>query len=196
MRKFLMSFVIGGLALLTSAVASAAPTTDINTTLGDWKTAGFIEIGDKVYEFVDSDLADTIAVDLTVFSNIYTLQLSGFDSGALSAFLEYTVTVTDGSKHISTVALDTTHAGSGVEVVKEIDGDAVDTLTSTDGVPDSTVGDIGASFLDIYETFSSGAGGSLINATNAITQVPEPSTLVLAGLAAIGGLVYSRRRKS
>lgn len=199
MRKFLMGFVVGGVALLSSVVASAGPF-DLDTTINDWAAAGTLVVGDKEFTLVDTDLDGAIEVSITTFSagpnDFYTVQISGFASGVVSNFIEYDIAVTDPTKWISSVELDTTHAGSGVEVVKEISGDASDTLTSTDGSTDST-GAIVATNLSIYETFSSGAGGSLVNSTNTITQstVPEPSTFVLAGLAAIGGLVYSRRRK-
>ena len=186
MKKFLLSLAI---------LAAASPAWAVS--ISDWQQAPIVS-GDKTFTLNSTDITDiNVAVNVQDFGFSHQLNLSNL-AGVTSDFnLNFTVTVSTGPNKISSanVTQNVFLTGTPSSTTDWASGTYFDTLTGSDTGP---VNAFDTTSLTI-DTASQGlaAGNTLSNITYSFTQtnptVPEPGTLVLAGLG-FAGLVIARRR--
>ncbi|MCY2962369.1 MAG: PEP-CTERM sorting domain-containing protein, partial [Planctomycetota bacterium] len=105
-----------------------------------------------------------------------------------------------GGETIVNAVVDTTHTADGVHAVKELYTGAghtglIGASTSDNGVPGADVAIPSLTTVYVHDHVTVDALGQITGLSNTVTQAtPEPSSFVLVGIAAVGGLVYSRRR--
>lgn len=103
-----------------------------------------------------------------------------------------------GNEYFGSAHLDSTHAGVGTSVTKQIfdndTGALLLTLISTDGNP--AEGFYAATKnIRIVETYSAGPNGALSSSENTFDVIPAPLTPALLGMGLVG-LGWMRRRQS
>lgn len=211
MRCVRVLALFGAIVGVVAVDHASAAIINISTTIGAWKDAGFIELGDKRFTISDGDLATNFDDSTTVngFTNnkVWSITLSGLDqsigTGPWTRHIDYDVTIFTGPRKFETVRAESNNLFGSTTVTKTIDG--VEVLTSSDGDP-SDVWEVPSTYattMHIRDDISVGTDGVLASFSNTFTQtgriqgIPEPSTavLLLAGAAALG-LVTRHRRKT
>jgi len=224
MMKSFKSFVVAailGLPLLVAGQAKAA----IMTTIGGWQAAVNEHIGDKTFHFISasSNLLGTNVTFDTVAGNqdVYTVTIGGpLTAGTYT--LDYTIAITPPtfSTDIVGVQIGSTPSGAGPsplfattiaskDVYNPSQTTYYGTLTSTNGVNSPVLlATMGPSLL-IHEVISITDGilfaGQINSTTNTFYQaqvpghtppvVPEPASMAIWSLGAIGLAFGARRRK-
>jgi len=189
MKKFLLSLAI---------LAAASPAWAVS--IADWSATPIVS-GDKTFTLNSTDITDTnVAVNVQDFGSAHQLNLANL-AGVTSDFhLNFTVTVSTGPNKIDSanVTQNVFLTGTPSSTTDWASGTYTDTLTGSDT---GAVHAFDTTSLTI-DTDSQGlaAGNTLSNITYSFTQatppaVPEPGTLVLAGLG-FAGLVIARRRNA
>lgn len=202
------------LPLETSAQPISCNGGSVTVSISEWSESEGILCGDKLFEFVDTDLnLTTLDDDVTVQQitpDVYAINFA-FDpdlGNGSSAFLDWSVTVQDPNERITAVDVDSTQNADitgGLVIVAKTLTDAggnpvgAGTITSTNGVPDTTSGFL-TPVLNVHETFDvTGAGTVLFGAQNTIFQtsveVPLPATLMLLGAGLLSASLYRRRNR-
>jgi hypothetical protein len=206
-----------GLLLLSSRSADAS----IDTTIGGWESAVTLQDTgvDKIWTFISSTLnsATTIEIDNSGPSHSLTINSNFVGDNPLSSTaytLRYKIaidTTIEPDWVFSRVGIDSNvlqNGGPGVAAVvtKSIYTDnfttLLDTIVSTNGSVDntSTFTDLKLKELWIEETFFHNSTDNQIRGTtNTFNQapVPEPASLAIWSLIAVGGaaVAASRRRR-
>jgi len=196
MKKLLCSIAT---LILLAGQASAAP-----ISVSQWTD---LVVGDKTYTKI-ANSANINGSDVeAVFANpTYSLNLSNLSTVTTNFTLDYSIAIS-GPLFFNLVRtsqndiLGNTTAGSTVEVFSDAFATLLfsDNLIQTDAAPAHFfAGNLNKIWVRYTSTGVDGSN-SLSNMTTDVTQrerltaVPEPSSLVLCGLAAVG-LVVARRR--
>jgi hypothetical protein len=193
--------LIGALAACTFAIGGAAQAQVADCanigTIGAWAQVGSCVQDDKVWAYVGSSLGAGVQVLFSEPSqDVHVMQIVGFDNSSNPGawFIDYTISVTDPTKFISDMFAGADNPGGGSQLQKDVTGDEVFGLTVTNGLElpaTSEMHGLDAIFLAVHETFSVQSNKNLLSVSNTYfqtirNQVPEPGTLVLLGLAALG----------
>jgi PEP-CTERM motif len=188
-----------GLALASGA-AMAVPCSTI-TTIGQWEAAGSCDQGDKVWTIGANTLDASVQVLFSSpLESIHVMQLVGFDNSNLAGAwsIDYSISVIDPNFVISAMFAGADSPGGGSMLTKDVTGDEVFGLSVVNGVegPLSERLGLSATTLNISEDFSVNAGANLLSVSNTYrqTEIPEPGSLALIGLALAGLAVVRRRR--
>ncbi len=207
MKKFL--FATAAALFLVPGVASAGPAHSLNVndgTASDWESVGTVHIGDKIFTYIsESGLDSNVNAEFheVIQNYVYNFQLHELETGPVGNWnLRFKVEVDPmiSPNSIFGNDLDTNKVLSSTNVTAQIYSDAafsslITTLTSVDGNANGVVyytPAVNAIWVDLTGTLT--GGGQLSDVNLEISQTPEPSSFVLVGIAAVGGLVYSRRR--
>ena len=196
-----LATVVTGCGLaLASGAAMAVPCSTI-TTIGEWEGAGSCDQGDKVWTIGANTLDDSVQVLFSSpIESTHVMQLIGFDNSDLAGAwsIDYSISVTDPNFFISAMFAGADNPGGGSTLTKDVTGDEVFSLSVLNGVEGAAGQRLGlsATLLNITETFSANAGADLLSVSNTYRQseVPEPASLALIGLALAGLAVVRRRR--
>ena len=197
-----LSTVVAGCGLaLASGAAMAVPCSQI-ANIGQWEAAVSCDQADKVWTIGANTLDDSVQV---LFSSpivsTHVMQIIGFDNSDLAGAwsIDYSISVIDPTFEISSMFAGADNPGGGSTLTKDVTGDEVFSLSVLDGVegPGSQRLGLSATILNISENFSVNAGADLLSVSNTYrqTEVPEPASLALIGLA-LAGLAVVRRRRS
>lgn len=194
-------------------------------TAGALGVQGSVQCGDKLFDnFSIIPSSPVIVPDLTVSigqtaGGSFFLTVTQPPLGVQGPFtrsLNYDITITDPNKAFNTVGFDTdvdqiadrVDAFKNVEIldvfpptpVLDPDVEVGDTLTleSINGNPSPTESILGATKIRISDVIDAEVTSTVFSVTNTYTQVevrdvPEPSAML--GLAALGGLGLSLKRK-
>ena len=200
LRTALATVVTGCGLALASGAAMAVPCSTI-TNIGQWEAAVSCDQADKVWTIGANTLDDSVQV---LFSSpivsTHVMQIIGFDNSDLAGAwsIDYSISVIDPTFEISSMFAGADNPGGGSTLTKDVTGDEVFSLSVLDGVegPGSQRLGLSATTLNISEAFSVNAGADLLSVSNTYrqTEVPEPGTLALIGLALAGLAVVRRRR--
>ena len=200
LRTALATVVTGcGLAFASGAAMAVACSTITN--IGQWEAATSCDQGDKLWTIGANTLDDSVQVLFSSpIESTHVMQLIGFDNSDLAGFwsIDYSISVFDPNFVISAMFAGADNPGGGSTLTKDVTGDEVFSLSVLNGVEGAASQRLGlsATILNISEDFSANAGADLLSVSNTYrqTEVPEPGSLALIGLALAGLAVVRRRR--
>jgi hypothetical protein len=203
-------------ACLSSVVllagAASAQSTFIGT-IADWAANPVQTSGDKQFTYLtQSGSWDNLEL-FTISSNIpldsHSLTVNGLTDkiGPFTLSFGYELLITSTDNYFESMALSVNATGTTTTVTKDIfdtfaafdSGTAIPTwsLTLINSGSGSTVSLPAIQTIWVRDTITASPSGSLSGVSNTAVQLPEPSSLALAGIAvSCGGVAYWRRRRS
>ena len=139
----------------------------------------------------------------------YVIVFQQFDNyvGPFTLSFGYKLLITNTSNSFESMSLDVNSTGTTTLITKDIfdteaallSGTAIPTwsLTLINSSSGSTVSLPPIQTIWVRDTIAVSPSGSLLGFSNTAVQLPEPSSLALAGIAvSCGGVAYWRRRRS
>ena len=204
-------------ASLTSVVllagAASAQSTFIGT-LANWVANPVQTIGDKQYTYLTQSGSWNSLELFTLSSNIplnsNSLTVNGLSDyvGPFTLSFGYELLVTNTSNYFDSMSLSVTSTGTTTTVTKDIfdtfaafstgtvPGSGTWSLSLINSGSGSTVSLPPIQTVWVRDTITASPSGSLLGVTNTVVQLPEPSSLALAGIGAgLGGAAYWRKRR-
>ena len=198
--------------VLLEGAASAQVSTFIGS-LANWQANPIQSIGDKQYTYLTQSGSWTGAELFTMSGNIplgsNSLTCDGLDNyvGPFTLSFGYKLLITNTSNSFESMSLDVNSTGTTTLITKDIfdtetallSGTAIPTwsLTLINSSSGSTVSLPPIQTIWVRDTIAVSPSGSLLGLSNTAVQLPEPSSLALAGIAvSCGGVAYWRRRRS
>jgi len=204
-------------ASLTSVVllagAASAQSTFIGT-LANWVANPVQTIGDKQYTYLtqsgswNSLEAFTLSSNIPLNSNSLTVNGLSDYIGPFTLSFGYELLVTNTSNYFDSMSLSVTSTGTTTTVTKDIfdtfaafstgtvPGSGTWSLSLINSGSGSTVSLPPIQTVWVRDTITASPSGSLLGVTNTVVQLPEPSSLALAGIGAgLGGAAYWRKRR-
>lgn len=199
--------------VLLAGVASAQST--FIGSLTNWVANPVQTSGDKQYTYLTQSGSWSGAELFTISSNI-PLASNTLTVDALSAYVGpytlsvgYELLITNTSNFFQSMSLDVTASGTSTLITKDIfdtfaafssgtaPGSGTWSLSLINSSSGSTVSLPAIQKIWVRDTIAASASGSVIGVSNTAVQLPEPSSLALAGIAAsCGGVAYWRKRRS
>jgi len=204
-------------ASLTSVVllagAASAQSTFIGT-LANWAANPVQTIGDKQYTYLtqsgswNSLELFTLSTNVPLNSNSLTVNGLSDYVGPFTLSFGYELLVTNTSNYFDSMALSVNSTGTTTTVTKDIfdtfaafstgtvPGSGTWSLSLINSGSGSTVSLPPIQTVWVRDTITASPSGSLLGVTNTVVQLPEPSSLALAGIGAgLGGAAYWRKRR-
>ena len=204
-------------ASLTSVVllagAASAQSTFIGT-LANWVANPVQTIGDKQYTYLTQSGSWNSLELFTLSSNIplnsNSLTVNGLSDyvGPFTLSFGYELLVTNTSNYFDSMSLSVNSTGTTTTVTKDIfdtfaafstgtvPGSGTWSLSLINSGSGSTVSLPPIQTVWVRDTITASPSGSLLGVTNTVVQLPEPSSLALAGIGAgLGGAAYWRKRR-
>ncbi|MFO0279471.1 MAG: PEP-CTERM sorting domain-containing protein [bacterium] len=203
-NKLTKTFASGSLAIgvLAGAVLTATSASAMTLTWLDWTSGTPLENGDKKVTYVSengfgAEALDTVTLSLIndEYDFIYSALPGNIEYNTNSGSFTYTIEVTDPSKFLNAVALDSDVTATYNKVEKTF-AEIPLVLTSTNGSADPLSGFYPIApikKLTVTDTITNNPGEALFSLNNAYKQTPEPGTIL--GLLAVGGLGMVSRLK-
>jgi len=205
-------------ACLSSVVllagAASAQSTFIGT-LANWVANPVQTIGDKQYTYLTQSGSWNSLELFTLSSNIplnsNSLTVNGLSDyiGPFTLSFGYELLVTNTSNYFDSMSLSVTSTGTTTTVTKDIfdtfaafstgtvPGSGTWSLSLINSGSGSTVSLPPIQTVWVRDTITASPTGSLLGVTNTVVQLPEPSSLALAGIGAgLGWAAYWRKRRS
>jgi len=199
-------------ASLTSVVllagAASAQSTFIGT-LANWVANPVQTIGDKQYTYLTQSGSWNSLELFTLSSNIplnsNSLTVNGLSDyvGPFTLSFGYELLVTNTSNYFDSMSLSVNSTGTTTTVTKDIfdtfaafstgtvPGSGTWSLSLINSGSGSTVSLPPIQTVWVRDTITASPSGSLLGVTNTVVQLPEPSSLALAGIGAgLGGAAY------
>jgi len=199
-------------ASLTSVVllagAASAQSTFIGT-LANWVANPVQTIGDKQYTYLTQSGSWNSLELFTLSSNIplnsNSLTVNGLSDyiGPFTLSFGYELLVTNTGNYFDSMSLDVNSTGTTTTVTKDIfdtfaafstgtvPGSGTWSLSLINSGSGSTVSLPPIQTVWVRDTITASPSGSLLGVTNTVVQLPEPSSLALAGIGAgLGGAAY------
>jgi len=203
-NKLTKTFASGSLAIgvLAGSVFAATSASAMTLTWAEWTSGLNLTAGDKKVTFVSengfgAEALDTVTLSVIndEYDFIYSALPGNIDHNSNSGSFTYTIEVTDLSKDITGVALDSDVTATYNKVEKTF-AEIPLVLTSTNGSADPLSGFYPIApikKLTVTDTITANPGEALFTLNNAYKQTPEPGTIL--GLLAVGGLGMVSRLK-
>ena len=210
------------LVLVTAACMSAVVGLSNNApaqstfigSLADWQATPVQTTGDKQFTYLTNTGSWSGAELFTLSANIplgsYTLGLDGLSAyvGPYTLSVGYELLITNSTQYFQSMALDVIASGTSTLIVKDIfdtfaafasgtaPGSGTWSLSLINSSTGSSVSLPPIQTIWVRDTISATPSGSILGIANTVVQLPEPSSLALAGLgASLGGAAYWRRRR-
>ena len=205
-------------ACLSSVVLLAGAASAQTTFLGNianWAANAVQPIGDKQYTYLtqsgswSGDELFTLTSNIPLNSN--SLAVNGLSDhiGPFTLSFGYELLVTNTSNYFDSMSLSVNSTGTTTTVTKDIfdtfaafstgtvPGSGTWSLSLINSGSGSTVSLPPIQTVWVRDTITASPSGSLLGVTNTVVQLPEPSSLALAGIGAgLGGAAYWRKRRS
>jgi hypothetical protein len=205
-------------ACLSSVVllagAASAQTTFIGT-IADWAADPVRSISDKQYTYLTQsgswDDAELFTLSGNIPLNSNSLTVNGLSAlvGPFTLSVGYELLITNTSNYFESMALSVNSTGTITTVTKDIfdtfaafssgtaPGSGTWSLSLINSSSGSTVSLPAIQTIWVRDTIEANFSGSILGVSNTAVQLPEPSSLALAGIAvSCGGVAYVRRRRS
>jgi hypothetical protein len=206
---------IAAASLSSVVLLAGAASAQVNVigNLAFWQANSVQAVGDKQYTYLTQSGSWNNLELFTLSSNIplnsNSLILNGLVNytGPFALSVGYELQVTNTSKYFDSMSLSVNTTGTSTTVTKDIfdtfaafnSGTAIPTwsLSVIDSGSGSTVSLSPIQTVWVRDTITASPSGSLSGVTNTVVQLPEPSSLALAGIGAgLGGAAYWRKRRS
>jgi hypothetical protein len=196
------------------AGAASAASLEIGT-LAFWAANPIQTIGDKQYTYLtqsgswNSLELFTLSTNVPLNSNSLTVNGLSDYVGPFTLSFGYELQVTNTSNYFDSMSLSVNSTGTTTTVTKDIFDTfaAFSTGTAVPGVgtwslslinsgSGSTVSLSPIQTVWVRDWITASPSGSLLGVTNTVVQLPEPSSLALAGIGAgLSGAAYWRKRR-
>lgn len=203
--------------LLSSLVllpgAASAQSTSIGS-IANWANNPVQTSGDKQFTYLTQSGSWSGAERFTLSSNIpldsHSLSIDGLSDyiGPFTLSVGYQLQITSADLFES-MSLDVDASGTTTIITKDIfdtfaafesgttPGSGVWSLSLINSSSGSTVSLPPIQTIWVRDTLDASPSGSILGISNTVVQLPEPSSLALAGIgASLGGVAYWRRRRS
>jgi hypothetical protein len=179
---------ICAVAVTILAISGVAQATTINHPLSWWSTAGTQTIDGYSFTFIGSSLGsgNMLSVDTSSSWPGQVFVKIGSGNNVASSNLDYTIAIASGAFTNASISVDRS-IPLPLTITKKIAEEPAWSLTSLDGASNAKLIPGNHNLLTVHETMDGYWSGT----TNVFTSVPEPATMCLLGLGAIGLL---RRR--
>ena len=206
---------IAAASLSSVVLLAGAASAQVNVigNLAFWQANSVQAVGDKQYTYLTQSGSWNNLELFTLSSNIplnsNSLILNGLVNytGPFALSVGYELQVTNTSNYFDSMSLSVNTTGTSTTVTKDIfdtfaafnSGTAIPTwsLSVIDSGSGSTVSLSPIQTVWVRDTITASPSGSLSGVTNTVVQLPEPSSLALAGIGAgLGGAAYWRKRRS
>ena len=202
-------------ASLSSVVLLAGAASAASLEIGNlafWAANPVQTIGDKQYTYLtqsgswNSLELFTLSTNVPLNSNSLTVNGLSDYIGPFTLSFGYELLVTNTSNYFDSMSLSVTSTGTTTTVTKDIfdtfaafnSGTAIPTwsLSLINSGSGTTVSLPAIQTIWVRDTITASPTGSLLGVTNTAVQLPEPSSLALAGIAvSLGGAAYWRKRR-
>ena len=199
--------------VLLEGAASAQST--IIGNLANWQANAVQAIGDKQYTYLtqsgswNGSEIFTLTSNIPLSSNSLNVATLGSLVGPFTLSFGYELLITNTSNSFQSMSLDVNATGTTTTITKDIfdsfaafntgtaPGSGTWSLTLINSSSGSTVSLPPIQTVWVRDWISATPSGSILGVSNTAVQLPEPSSLALAGIAvSCGGVAYWRRRRS
>jgi hypothetical protein len=204
-------------ASLSSVVLLAGAASGASLEIGNlafWAANPTQAIGDKQYTYLtqsgswNSLELFTLSTNVPLNSNSLTVNGLSDYIGPFTLSFGYELLVTNTSNYFDSMSLSVNATGTTTTVTKDIfsslaafnsgtaPGSGTWSLSLINSGSGSTVSLPPIQTVWVRDTITASPSGSLLGVTNTVVQLPEPSSLALAGIGAgLGGAAYWRKRR-
>ena len=213
--KSIRHIVAASLSSVVLLAGAASAQSTFLGTIANWAANPIQTIGDKQYTYLtqsgswDNLELFTLSANIPLNSNSLTVNGLSDKIGPFTLRVGYELLVTNTSNYFESMSLDVNSTGTTTTVTKDIfdtfaafstgtaPGSGTWSLSLINSGSGSTVSLPPIQTVWVRDTITASPTGSLLGVTNTVVQLPEPSSLALAGIGAgLGGAAYWRKRRS